>query len=59
MIACGWASSCGEEARHTVERETRPGLVLTETVCDGHLLRARAQGYLRRGPAEVEGGDES
>jgi hypothetical protein len=54
VTACAWMSSRPEPAEHCVERETRPGLILTENVCSEHLTTARNHGYKRRGPAEVD-----
>ena len=45
---CGWVASCTAPARHRVERQTRPGLILREAVCDDHLPIARRRGYLLR-----------
>jgi hypothetical protein len=47
---CGWVASCEAPARHRVERQTRPGLILRETVCDDHVDVARRRGYLLRRP---------
>ena len=38
--ACGWVASCDAPAHHRVERQTRPGLILRETVCDAHVQAA-------------------
>jgi hypothetical protein len=45
---CGWVVSCDAPARHLVERQTRPGLILREAVCDEHVHVARRRGYLLR-----------
>jgi hypothetical protein len=37
--------SCGELGRYPVWCETRPGLILDETVCEQHLLDALRDGY--------------
>jgi hypothetical protein len=50
--ACGWVASCGAPARHRVERQTRPGLILREAVCDDHVQVARRRGYLLRATIE-------
>jgi hypothetical protein len=42
---CTWARPCVEPARHPVWRETRPGLIVHEHVCDAHLAGARRYGY--------------
>lgn len=49
---CGWVASCDSPARHRVERQTRPGLILREAVCDDHVDVARRRGYLLRAPAD-------
>ena len=45
MTACTWELVCGATARHRVWRETQPGLVVREAVCDEHLAAARRWGY--------------
>jgi hypothetical protein len=49
---CDWVGWCEAPAAHRVERQTRPGLILRETVCDDHVHTARERGYLLRGPVE-------
>jgi hypothetical protein len=53
MSVCTWNIACTEPARHQVDCQTRPGLILDEQVCDGHLEDARSLGYLLRGPIEA------
>lgn len=55
---CGWVVSCAAEARHRVERQTRPGLILRETVCEEHLHVARRRGYLYRATVERPDGGQ-
>ena len=50
LDACDWVGWCEAPAAHRVERQTRPGLILRETVCDDHVHTARERGYLLRGP---------
>lgn len=63
MSSCTWLRSCAEPATYVVWRETRPGLIVDEDVCDQHLADARARGY-RADPspvpplADVNGDDE-
>lgn len=44
-MLCTWIPICCEPGLHRVARETRPGLVLDDTVCDKHLVEARRHGY--------------
>jgi hypothetical protein len=52
MSACTWVLSCEEQGNHPVWRQTRPGLILHEEVCDQHLPQARRRGY-REGPSPI------
>jgi hypothetical protein len=51
-VPCDWMPSCPDPAAHRVQRQTRPGLILDENVCQRHLTAARQQGYRRCGDAE-------
>lgn len=55
--SCGWVASCESPALHRVERQTRPGLILREAVCDEHVDVARRRGYLLRKPAAAPSAD--
>lgn len=42
---CTWSSRCWRPATHPLWRQTRPGLVVHERVCDHHLPATRRWGY--------------
>lgn len=58
MRQCRWIKWCAEPARHDVECETRPGLIVRESVCDHHLDTARRRGYHRTGTASPDEDDD-
>jgi hypothetical protein len=49
-MRCTWQRSCSDPAAHLVWQETRPGLILHETVCERHLPNARTSGYRQDEP---------
>lgn len=52
-MQCTWIPTCVAEGQHTVEKETRPGLIVDDTVCDKHLEVARERGYRVREPVHI------
>ena len=57
MAACTWERACGGVGRHRVWRETLPGVVVHESVCDDHLAAAERWGYrAEAGPASPSDG---
>jgi hypothetical protein len=52
---CTWIPACEEQAQHTVERQTRPGLIVDDAVCDRHLEDAERRGYRLREPQDIKG----
>jgi hypothetical protein len=51
-MQCTWIPACTEKGEHNVECESRPGLILNDTVCDKHLEVALQRGYRRREPVQ-------
>lgn len=56
MSGCTWLRMCTNPATRAVWRETRPGLIVDERVCDKHLADALARGY-RADPSPVPSPD--
>jgi hypothetical protein len=52
MSECTWIPACTRRATHTVERQTRPGLIVDDAVCDVHLESALSVGYRLREPGD-------
>ena len=44
-MTCTWVKWCSEPGVHLVWRQTRPGLIVDDIVCERHLQEARAAGY--------------
>ena len=55
LAPCDWVGWCEAPAVHRVERQTRPGIILRETVCDDHIHTARERGWLVRGSVDGAG----
>lgn len=47
---CTWVRWCPEPGVHQVWRETRPGLIVDDVVCERHLDDASTLGYRLAAP---------
>jgi hypothetical protein len=52
-MLCTWIPTCTELGQHPVEQETRPGLIVNDTVCDQHLEVALLRGYRMSQPVQL------
>ena len=48
MTTCTWTRRCEQQAKHDLECQTRPGLIVWVAACDLHLPVAELHGYRER-----------
>lgn len=58
-MLCTWIPACYKQGEYRVERQTRPGLILDDMVCDKHLEDARRHGYRVREAIEPDAASRS